>query len=365
MPYQTDHSEMALTLNTKHQYLKYFEDGSKFDHLAAFAPTQNWESVVGYDVHVPFLKTAVYQYKRPEITEASTIQNGDRQFHLDPEQWLTLILLFELGEAFFALPVVWGDAELPEAVDRTLFVDVYGVLPNTTWCYVSEGGVKDGEVGEFIRARVKNKDEYVIHPKYIYGWKRHREELRDCSLGLIIRDEEELPIQEERRASDEEDFMLPTTQEFDIFRERINTIAGNGVSDSERRSWARNRLSDIIRGQQMEYRILYRILAEMIEYDWNMLVYNIILDKLQSNKRGFELESWGWIRQEFQNYGISDQTVSTNPESKQGNEKYIINTIDFKAAHELLDSVLNTWETNEVDPTRYRLGNARHAMLGS
>lgn len=365
MPYQTDHSEMALTLNTKHQYLKYFEDGSKFDHLAAFAPTQNWESVVGYDVHVQFLKTAVYQYKRPKITEGNTIQNGDRQFHLDPEQWLTLILLFEPGEAFFALPVVWGDDELPESVNRTLFVDVYGVLPNTTWCYVPEGVVKDGEVGKFIHALVKNTGKYVIHPKYIYGWKRHREKLTDCSLGLVIRDEEELPVQDERWAPDEEEFNPPTTKDFDIFRDRIDTIAGNGVSDSERRSWARTRLSETIRRQQMSYRKFYKILSIMRKIDWNALLLGIMTGTLRSNKGGYEIESWKWIRQEFQNYNIPDKAISTNPENRFKNDKYILNKFDYKGAHELLDSVLKTWETKKVDPTRSRLRNARHTMLGS
>jgi hypothetical protein len=363
MGYRTDHSEMALTLNTKHQYLKYFEDDSKFDHLAAFAPTQRWESLVGYDVGVPFLKTAVYQYKRPKITEGNSVEDGDRQFELEPEQWLTLILLFEPGEAFFALPVVWGNEELPEAVSRTLFVDVYGILPNTTWCYVSEGEVTDGEVRGFVHAKTKETGKYVVHPKYIYGWQRHRENLSGCSLGLTIRDEEDLQFYHESDLPEEQLEAPPTTAEFDEFRSRLDTIGGDGLSDSERRSWARGRLTSILTRQLTNYKNLYGALTYLNRVDQDYLYLRIMTNRLEDSRR-WEFSPWDWITDEFQQWEIPDETLPDTWKIPDVNLEYIATVFDSTAAFQLLEDVLDTYEDKDVDPTRHRIRNARHAMLG-
>lgn len=188
MAYETGPSENTLTVNNTHQMLAYFEDprSAHFDHLVAFSPSRFWENLRGYDIRLPTLKTTVYQYKRPKIPESGSITNTWRRFSIDADQWDTLTDLFEPGQAFFALPITLAEHRLDECLDRTAFVDVHGILPNTSLVYVPPDAVSDGTVTDFLLAKIKNDRKYPIIPSYVYGWRDLGRSIDDCSLGLRV-----------------------------------------------------------------------------------------------------------------------------------------------------------------------------------
>lgn len=188
MAYQTGPSENTLTVNNTHQMLSHFEKSGPggFRHLVAFSPSRQWEKLRGYDIKLPTAKSAVYQYKRPKIPEKGSVKSAQRRFSINQDQWETLTDLFDPGQAFFALPITLDEQRLPDCLDRTVFVDVHGILPNTSLVYASSNGAGGGTVNDFLVGKINNGRKYPIVPSYVYGWIDLSRGIDDCSIGLRI-----------------------------------------------------------------------------------------------------------------------------------------------------------------------------------
>lgn len=360
MGYEYGPSENSLTINTTHRMPSFFEDTGPFEHLAAYAPTRRWEKLKGYDVNLPMQKAAVYQYKRPRIREKDTVPDDelDRQFKLSREQWMTLLLLFEPGEAFFTLPVVWDDEEMPEAADRTVFLDVYGVLPDSTLTYIPPERCTDGQISGFLTGKTSDGKKYLLHPQYTHSWERHRDELNDCTLGLRLWD-----LDEEREYVDVVQEEKPRPDEFREFQERLDILSGNGYSAEERREWAHCRLASILLNMEREYRLFYRCVLYC-----------------QNGRGMFRIPSLRWFMRtnDYARKGIvdwDDRVVSEFdsfdipedvpfPESRSEVQSYIFRLVYIKETYEILESVLDTFEEADTDPTTYRLKGSRYEVFG-
>jgi hypothetical protein len=139
----------------------------------------------GYDVKHDLLG-AVFQYKRPKQLRSGT--DDLVRFDLNMHQWLVLLLLFDPGEAFFTLPVVMTDEKLPEALSKTVFVDVHGIRWNTSLAYVPLEPCSSPQSPAPIRGKITNGRKYAIDSAYVYCWDELRSALRDHEVGLLLRD---------------------------------------------------------------------------------------------------------------------------------------------------------------------------------
>jgi len=359
MGYEYGPSENSLTINTTHRMLSFFEDTGPFDHLAAYAPTRRWEKLKGYDVNLPMQKAAVYQYKRPRIREKDKIPNDElsRQFKLSREQWMTLLLLFEPGEAFFTLPVVWNDEEMNESANRTAFIDVYGVLPDSTLTYIPPESCTDGQISRYLTGKTSDGKKYLLHPHYVHSWERHRDELSECTLGLQLWN-----LDEEREYEDIIQEEKPRPNEFREFQERLNRLGGNGYSDAERRDWAETRLTSILGQMEKEYVKFYAC---------SLFCKEVREDGLSPN------DAWAYLKmeytdsighwndrvvREFDTFEIPKDVLF--PEREDEIPSHVSSLIDKSRAYEILNSVLDNFENKDTDPTTYRLKGSRYEVFG-
>lgn len=360
MGYEYGPSENSLTINTTHRMLSFFEDTGPFEHLAAYAPTRRWEKLKGYDVNLPMQKAAVYQYKRPRIREKSRVPDDElnRQFKLNREQWMTLLLLFEPGEAFFTLPVVWNDGEMPETASRTVFLDVYGVLPDSTLTYIPPERCTDGQISGYLTGKTSDGKKYLLHPHYTSSWERHREELNECKLGLQLWN-----LEEEQEYLDVVQEEKPRPDEFREFQERLDILSGNGHSDRERREWARDRLCSILLTMKIKYLLFYHcalFCQHAKESGQNpFLAWWFRTKEYATN----DLADWNdRVPSEFDTFEIPGDVPF--PELHSEIPAHIFRIMENGKAFEVLESVLDTFEEADIDPTTYRLKGSRYGVFG-
>jgi len=178
-------TENTLTVNSTHQMLSDLE--GTFSHLTAISPTREMENVLGYDINLPLLKSTVFQYKRPYTAK----NDSERRFSVNSDQWRTLISQYEPRQAFFALPEVIQATNLPNSLeDRTVFVDVWGLKPNTSLIYVPQDAVGKGRLDK-LKAKIRNGDTYPVDRRFVYTWKDLVQGMNSCSIGLRMSEDGE------------------------------------------------------------------------------------------------------------------------------------------------------------------------------
>ena len=322
MAYKKGPAENTLTINTTHQMLKYFEDRhpTRYRHLVAFSPTRKWENLTGYDVRMSFLKSTVFQYKRPKVPDNSTpVHSQNRRFGLSQEQWLTLLLLFDRGEAFFTLPEVMSENKLSESRNRTVFVDVYGILPNTSLAYVPPNTCRSGVANDFLLGKIRNGSKYPIHPDHVYGWEEICEGIHDCSIGFRIGTLDQRP------------------ERFHEFERRISR-----VTELDEQEWWDSRLRRVLQSQREEYAGFYSKLVDLEDRYPPEGIYGI--DPSES-------ETWEDIIQI-----ISQDDVY--PEEEVGlllDENWVTYRIEDR---------IQKLEETETDPSTYRIKSSKVNLFG-
>lgn len=205
-------------INTTSQLLSRLS--SSFSTSAALAPTRRDENVLGYDVDVTELLGIVLQFKRPSRIHHRTLPSRisrstpAARFESNIQQWLTLLANFNKGQALYAIPPVHSGDELHRALDKTVFVDVHGVLPGTSLLYcpddcctasgdtIVEGKIKDSEAFKGPK--------YRIPPRFVYCWEDVSNGLVEGGVGLQFYEldpdfvgREDIPVTERRRTTEE------------------------------------------------------------------------------------------------------------------------------------------------------------------
>lgn len=168
-------SENELVLNVTSQLLQ--EMSTRYPVSTALAPTRRKENVLGYDVDVRDLLGIVLQFKRPSEIRARTYPTqlpkptntaAPVRFESNIEQWTTLISGFNLAEAFYAIPPVLDGSDLYRALKRTVFVDVYGVLPQTSLLYTVPDGCSNTGGQVLVEGKIRNGSTYQVPPAFVY-----------------------------------------------------------------------------------------------------------------------------------------------------------------------------------------------------
>lgn len=200
-------SEGTLVVNATHQQ----EKRGLFDDGIVFAPTQIEEADLGFDIGVTNTTSGAtelgFQYK------ALTNVINRRQFkqNQQKEDAYTLPFYSDQGatlmfnaqhrrEMFYALPTITSQGQLPNVLDRTVFVDVYGLysvvadyqhcrinqlsaldilagLQSFSRFYVTKGdGKQTGNPSVFLKEKREGgayadpQYYYAIPQQYVYGW---------------------------------------------------------------------------------------------------------------------------------------------------------------------------------------------------
>lgn len=186
-------SENELVLNVTSQLLQRLS--GPYPVSTALAPTRREENVKGYDVDVRKLLGIVLQFKRPSAVKARrkptrlpkpTEEVQPARFMTDIQQWNTLINGFGIGEAFYVIPPVLQGNQLHRALDRTVFVDVYGVLPRTSRLYTVPEGCETSNGPPIVEGFVKRGSTYRIPQPFIYCFSDLLRGLKDSRLGFSI-----------------------------------------------------------------------------------------------------------------------------------------------------------------------------------
>jgi hypothetical protein len=92
--------------------------------------TQN-ELGKGYDVRFNTTYESFFQHKSVDKTVVRGRGNRERQwlqFNIKQKQLVSLGLQYDIGEAYYALPIIVNNDQLVTSVRRTLFVDVWHLL---------------------------------------------------------------------------------------------------------------------------------------------------------------------------------------------------------------------------------------------
>lgn len=176
-------SETTTTINATAQMLRSVEP--LYSRQAATAPTRTREKELGYDVKLAFASQLEFQYKRPERTVRNDRYLG---FDLGPtdHQRNTLCFRNAVGQAFFALPTFVSHDQVPAALDRTAFVDVYAFRPHTSVIHVH----RDWPSTRRIEAKVHadHGDEWYDVPDYaVYSWRELLYAIHSHRLDALVR----------------------------------------------------------------------------------------------------------------------------------------------------------------------------------
>lgn len=129
-------SEGTLVVNATHQQ----EKRGLFDDGIVFAPTQVEEADLGFDIGITNATTGAtefgFQYKA--LTNVISRRQFDQRRQKEdaytlpfyPGQGATLLFNAQYPrEMFYALPTITSQDQLPKTLDRTVFIDVYGLYP--------------------------------------------------------------------------------------------------------------------------------------------------------------------------------------------------------------------------------------------
>jgi len=211
-------SENELVLNVTSQLLR--EMSTRYPASTAFAPTRRKENILGYDVDVRELLGVVFQFKRPSEIQARTHPTQlpkptnaaiPVRFETNIEQWITLISGFNLSEAFYAIPPVLDGSDLYKSLKQTVFVDIYGVLPQTSLLYTVPDGCSYSGGRVLVEGKIKGGSTYQVPPAFVYCFDDIRTGLSSSWLGLQFYEavepdgqlDPEQSLEEQRRATEE------------------------------------------------------------------------------------------------------------------------------------------------------------------
>ena len=173
-------SENTLTLNITHEMLTSVK--SVFQTVTATSPARRWENIKGYDVKLNSAKILVFQFKRP----CGRLRNSTYiRFPLNGNQITTLSNLFNVNQAYIALPQVLSYRTLYRhsgfLLNRTIFIDVYGLTFNMTVLHVP----LIGSPGP-VYYKIKNGGYGVVNNVFVKNWKQLLLGLEKCNVGLPI-----------------------------------------------------------------------------------------------------------------------------------------------------------------------------------
>ena len=180
-------TENTLTLNITHEMLTSVEP--IFPKVTAISPARRWENVKGYDVKLNSVKVVVFQYKRPYGIRRM------RRFFRRPSKWIrfplngnqihTLSILFNINQAYIALPRVLDHPTLythsGSLVNRTIFIDVYGLTSNMTTLYIPSARPSGP-----IQYKIRNGGYGAVNNAFVKNWNQLLSDLEECEVGLPI-----------------------------------------------------------------------------------------------------------------------------------------------------------------------------------
>ena len=180
-------TENTLTLNITHEMLTTVRP--TFPKVTAISPARRWENIKGYDVKLNSVKVVVFQFKRPD-----GIRWMRRFFHR-PSKWIkfplngnqihTLSTLFNVNQAYIALPRVLDHPTLyrhsGSLINRTIFIDVYGLTSNMTTLYIPST-----RPSRPIQYKIKNGGYGVVNNAFVKNWNQLFSDLEECKVGLPI-----------------------------------------------------------------------------------------------------------------------------------------------------------------------------------
>lgn len=173
-------TENTLTLNITHEMLTSLKPS--FSRITAISPARRWENVKGYDVKLNFAKVVVFQFKRPcgRLRSSRLIR-----FPLNGTQINTLSNLFNVNQAYIALPRVLDHPTLyrhsGSLINRTIFIDVYGLASNMTTLYIPST-----RPSRPIQYKIKNRGYGVVNNAFVKNWNQLFSDLEECKVGLPI-----------------------------------------------------------------------------------------------------------------------------------------------------------------------------------
>jgi hypothetical protein len=193
---------------------------TRYPASTALAPTRRKENILGYDVDVRELLGVVFQFKRPSEIQARTHPTQlpkptnaaiPVRFETNIEQWITLISGFNLSEAFYAIPPVLDGSDLYKSLKQTVFVDIYGVLPQTSLLYTVPDGCSYSGGRVLVEGKIKGGSTYQVPPAFVYCFDDIRTGLSSSWLGLQFYEavepdgqlDPEQSLEEQRRATEE------------------------------------------------------------------------------------------------------------------------------------------------------------------
>ncbi|MFB6145965.1 MAG: hypothetical protein ABEJ99_05695 [Candidatus Nanohaloarchaea archaeon] len=150
----------------------------------SFSPTRVEEKVKGYDVGVGGgSKLLFFQFKRPK-------EISPYKFQLRPKerkQLMTLWINFRPGEAYYAFPCANSVTDLKDLTSKTLFVDAWDILFETTSVYVTKSSGTVDKQFEFRNHMFSGKKT----SNDSWRWKNLLTKINGCDRGIVIEEGED------------------------------------------------------------------------------------------------------------------------------------------------------------------------------
>lgn len=211
-------NENTLEVNVTHEQLSSL--ATAFDRQTAIAPTRYEEGASsstktpdgkGYDIKLDTAKELVFQHKAPTGTRVLGPDEEEIQwlkYRVNMTQIYNLVLQYNPGEAFLALPATPQQLHVREGLDRTVFVDVYAIFlhtlkerEETSWIYVEY--IPSGRQNPHVIGKYKTRewtmgslnkypyyhlaDRTANTSSHVYSWTDLKQHIEGCTFGLPIR----------------------------------------------------------------------------------------------------------------------------------------------------------------------------------
>lgn len=211
-------NENTLEVNVTHQQLSSLSNA--FEKRTAIAPTRYEEGASsatktpdgkGYDIKLDTVKELVFQYKAPTGTRVlgATQDIQWLKYSVNMTQVYNLVLQYNPGEAFLALPATPQQLHVREGLERTIFIDVYAIFlytlkehEETSWIYVEytpSSKQFPHVIGKYNTGKWSMKggmDEYPYYhlsdrttnkSPHVYSWSNLKSHVEKCNFGLPVR----------------------------------------------------------------------------------------------------------------------------------------------------------------------------------
>ena len=189
MGYEYGPSENAIVINTTSQLLRQL--GSKFGTSAILAPTRREENDLGYDIDAQDLLGVVLQFKRPSVVKAmrqpSRISKPAARFSVNTDQLLTLRGGFGVDQAFFALSPLHSSSTLHKALERSVFVDVFGLPASTSKLYTACDCCTSGSK-PLVEGLVRNGTKFSVPDWYVYCMDEFKDRIDSYHVGIRMKE---------------------------------------------------------------------------------------------------------------------------------------------------------------------------------